>query len=300
MVELLFFIAIIYSIEKILIRLISLSFHAVAYADRLKVNAFALATIDKLKDYKPRRKRPKTNASNHYFVPLTGGSGGISGISTTAGSMRPAFHSNNSTAPPTPDLLEQKQSFFSPRLTFSAMFKSTPRQHQDDNAIPLQIAPHHFEHQPPNSRKTSELRTPATPGTPGTPGTPDTGASAFALSDGKQSSRYTQGKGARIARELAMQAMIDPLQTLHNPTLMKNGLGLDFASASDGVKLAKDLFYAFRSTSSRDFLITSDFHPAFPTQKEAEAAFAVFDKDGNGDISRSGQLLVASERETCC
>ena len=38
--------------------------------------------------------------------------------------------------------------------------------------------------------------------------------------------------------------------------------------------------------TSRSYLVTSDFYPAFPTQKEAEAAFAVFDKDGNGDISR--------------
>lgn len=37
---------------------------------------------------------------------------------------------------------------------------------------------------------------------------------------------------------------------------------------------------------SRNYLVTSDFYPAFKSETEAEAAFAVFDKDGNGDISR--------------
>lgn len=37
---------------------------------------------------------------------------------------------------------------------------------------------------------------------------------------------------------------------------------------------------------SRNYLVTSDFYPAFKNEHDAEAAFSVFDKDGNGDISR--------------
>lgn len=34
-------------------------------------------------------------------------------------------------------------------------------------------------------------------------------------------------------------------------------------------------------------MVPSDFEPAYPTKAEAEEAFKVFDKDGNGDISRA-------------
>jgi small-conductance mechanosensitive channel len=51
-------------------------------------------------------------------------------------------------------------------------------------------------------------------------------------------------------------------------------------------RLAKSIYYRFKSRK-RTYLIPSDFHPAFSTPSEAEAAFRVFDNDGNGDISRS-------------
>lgn len=37
----------------------------------------------------------------------------------------------------------------------------------------------------------------------------------------------------------------------------------------------------------RNYLLPSDFHPAFAKPAEAETAFRVFDKDNNGDISRA-------------
>lgn len=57
------------------------------------------------------------------------------------------------------------------------------------------------------------------------------------------------GKKAATAQEIARQAMVDPLKTLNNPDLVGKGLGLDFGGAKDAKKLARDLFYAFRSVS---------------------------------------------------
>jgi hypothetical protein len=119
-----------------------------------------------------------------------------------------------------------------------------------------------------------------------TPVTPGAIAEALVAEKGRRKSIFR--KKRVTAQEIARQAMVDPLKTLQNPGIVKNGLGLDFASPADAKKLARDLFYAFRSSNHRDYLITSDFYPAFPTEKEAEAAFEVFDKDNNGDISRSG------------
>jgi hypothetical protein len=56
-------------------------------------------------------------------------------------------------------------------------------------------------------------------------------------------------------------------------------------SAHEAKRLARLIYMAFHDRR-RTYLVPSDFYPAFPTQEEAKAAFRVFDKDGNGDISR--------------
>jgi len=50
--------------------------------------------------------------------------------------------------------------------------------------------------------------------------------------------------------------------------------------------LARSLWKRFKDRG-RTWLIPADFYPAFPNPQSAEDAFRVFDKDGNGDISRA-------------
>jgi hypothetical protein len=52
-------------------------------------------------------------------------------------------------------------------------------------------------------------------------------------------------------------------------------------------QVAKSLYHAFRSDQCRQYLEPLDFYPAYATHEAAEEAFKVFDKDGNGDISRA-------------
>lgn len=297
--ELLFFIALVYSVEKVLIRLISLRFHAVAFSDRIKDNVFALSTIDKLKDYKPRRKGNRSS---------THGLGGMrSGAATppfgNIGSPS-AFHlgfGSGSSAPPTPGAGggSNNQHGVWSRLPLPASFREGNQ--RDNNDIPLQVTPQHFKRASRREDGTSATNSPATPATPATAATPN-GLAAEMVAETKRSKRsrlFGRDKDKDkpkasvkvTAQEIAMAAMVDPLKTLQNPTMVKNGLTLDFASAADGKRLAKDLFYAFRTDSTRNYLVTSDFYPAFSSTKEAEAAFKVFDKDGNGDVSRPGKQL---------
>ncbi|KAI0343189.1 hypothetical protein BDW22DRAFT_1484037 [Trametopsis cervina] len=68
--------------------------------------------------------------------------------------------------------------------------------------------------------------------------------------------------------------------------LMKNASreGSTLYSAS---KLARKLFATLSAVSpSRDHLLVEDFYPYFKSETDAKAAFSVFDKDGNGDITK--------------
>ncbi|KAF7313443.1 EF-hand domain-containing protein [Mycena chlorophos] len=57
-------------------------------------------------------------------------------------------------------------------------------------------------------------------------------------------------------------------------------------SASEAKRLARSIYMRLRP-ANRTELLPIDFRPAFPTVEAADAAFRVFDKDNNGDLSRA-------------
>ncbi len=50
-------------------------------------------------------------------------------------------------------------------------------------------------------------------------------------------------------------------------------------------QLARRLFYSFVKPGT-DYLIVEDIARYFPTPEDADAAFAIFDQDMNGDATR--------------
>ncbi|KAI8596592.1 Mechanosensitive ion channel-domain-containing protein [Dissophora ornata] len=58
----------------------------------------------------------------------------------------------------------------------------------------------------------------------------------------------------------------------------------DINSTANAKRLAKSLFYNLQGNGEE--LVVEDFYPYFENEDDAKEAFAIFDKDGNGDISK--------------
>ncbi|KAJ7755678.1 Mechanosensitive ion channel-domain-containing protein [Mycena maculata] len=65
-----------------------------------------------------------------------------------------------------------------------------------------------------------------------------------------------------------------------------SGMQWNVNSSHEAKRLARSIYMRFKA-HSRNYLISADFHPAFPSTEAANAAFRVFDKDNNGDLSRA-------------
>jgi hypothetical protein len=90
---------------------------------------------------------------------------------------------------------------------------------------------------------------------------------------------------AATASQLARIAMDDPFNLLKQSSVGQ--VAADVNSPAEAKRLARSIFTAFRGHHKRSYLVPSDFNAAFKTPEEARAAFSIFDRDANGDISAS-------------
>ncbi|KAF9171113.1 hypothetical protein BGX21_000852 [Mortierella sp. AD011] len=73
-------------------------------------------------------------------------------------------------------------------------------------------------------------------------------------------------------------------RALHGLTRADSAPAKDINSTNNAKRLAKSLFYNLQG--NREELLVEDFSPYFDTEADAKEAFSIFDKDGNGDISK--------------
>ncbi|KZT41490.1 hypothetical protein SISSUDRAFT_981708 [Sistotremastrum suecicum HHB10207 ss-3] len=108
-----------------------------------------------------------------------------------------------------------------------------------------------------------------------------------ALKGFKDVAQTTTTAFGNVASEIAGSSVLQP----NSPQAM---VAAALVSANKSRLLARRLFYSFVSQGSEKLVLT-DIAVVFPNAEEAIAAFALFDKDENGDVTRDEVELACLE-----
>ncbi|ESK96983.1 hypothetical protein Moror_6561 [Moniliophthora roreri MCA 2997] len=246
---------------------IAFAFHRTAYKERLDDLAVALRTIEKLRDYRPK------------FAPTPGPSRPRSGLRTplfgTPVIEKDHFHWKSSAKDDDGadadvedgDKTVVGSSRKSTMMSGKDKGKKANRSHSPSGTTPIlsYSEPHNI----------SPHRYPPTPGR-------DSPRPSVHERDASETL-------AAAAKALKTAVLHDARNIKGEEVNTTEVLGLGgVGSRYEAKRLARSIFYAFKPPNvSRNYLLPTDFHVAFTTPEEAETAFRVFDKDDNGDISRS-------------
>ncbi|KAH9813280.1 Mechanosensitive ion channel-domain-containing protein [Melampsora americana] len=277
-VQLLFFFTLVLSLEKLLLLSISMSFHQVAYSDRIQKVTQALAVLDILQDYRPKRKSHPgmTHSRSHSGDILT-----LKAISAQLTSPSKKGFEHDATF----SSMEPPKTRWWQRKKIDRALKN-----EKDQTTILEMSPKNESGRKADSANLPFNLTKSMSDDPYRVTSPNKQDSSTGH-DGRPAikRRNSQTTFAVIARrgasaaKIARAAMKDPVSVVGK----KSGLALDINNPTEAKKLARRIFFSFRSDANRNYLIPSDFYPAFPTEELAKKAFSIFDSDGNGDISRT-------------
>lgn len=235
-------------VEKLIVQNVKASFHETNLKDRIEENARALWALDKLASAKKtfRNKR----AWGFHSRPR-------SQVNTPAPS-RPVSRQGS------PERWEQVSTFG----------------HQGEAVVEVPLTPHGG--QPTYTDRDGTLRNRS-----GGKGEKDAGLTTSVGPAGHESPDFSKasGRSKRYFRRRANSKTIaEQLTQALSAATLKDGKREIASTQHSATKMAKKLFEGLGK--EREYLIPEDFVPYFPTKADAEVAFALFDKDGNGDISK--------------
>ncbi|KAH9927138.1 Mechanosensitive ion channel-domain-containing protein [Epithele typhae] len=279
-IEFLFFFTLVVCLQKILSHFIAFSFHRTAFKERLDEVTTALRVIEKLRNYRPKRRH--AHKSSYGRMTPT-----FSNLLTPAHDKGEFFSRSR---PATPSGSRAGSRSGSPDV--GAMSDVEDRDatlvgkkgknrlswfsHDKGHSEPL---PEHQEYPLPEGAA-SEHRYPPSPHT----------ASPLR---GHHRSESDEDAAAVVQQAATTAAKALKSAMLHDARGIKGdgdedteGLMWNVSTSSEAKRLARSIYTALK-VPGRTYLIPRDFVPAFGKLADAEAAFKVFDKDGNGDLSRA-------------
>ncbi|KAI0771961.1 Mechanosensitive ion channel-domain-containing protein [Trametes elegans] len=284
-IEFLFFLSLVICAQRMLSHFIAFSFHRTAYKERLNSVQEALRVIEKLRVYRPKR-RHNAKSSFGRSTPM------FSALLTPAHekdhflprSSRPG--TPNGSRPGTPEMGGRDSEDDRDATLVQAKKKGKNR---------TSMAPHpRGNSEPANFRpdlqlNTNEHRYPPSPlaQSPANTGSP-AGRSHRRSSESDEAAAAIVQQAATTAAKALKSAVLHDARNIRGKDSdeVLGGLVWNVTSSHEAKRLARSIWMAFKEPG-RNYLTAVDFVPAFGTLEEAKKAFAVFDADNNGDLSRA-------------
>ncbi|TBU44799.1 Mechanosensitive ion channel-domain-containing protein [Dichomitus squalens] len=317
-IEFLFFFTLVICAQKMLSHFIAFSFHRTAYKERLEEVGDALRVIEKLRVYRPKRRHAAKSSfgrstpvfsalltpshERDRFLNLNPNPNGGSRPSTPGGSRAPSRagtpepgHASDNDDDRETTLVgkkgKQRTSWFGhPRSQSEPQPQPRRQSSEESGGERSDQRLHNLETQQHRYPPSPLAHSPVHAG--GSPARARKGH-AHAHGDGERESEDDADAAAMVQHAATHAAKALKTAILHDARNIQGrddaelgGLVWNVTSSHEAKRLARAIYTAFR-VPGRNYLIPRDFYPAFAAAAEAERAFKVFDKDGNGDISRA-------------
>ncbi|KAJ2930224.1 hypothetical protein H1R20_g6858, partial [Candolleomyces eurysporus] len=294
----LFLVVLMICAQQMLSHYIAWNFHQVAYKERIEKVQSALRVIEKLRSYRPKhhkRSGTQTPGGAYMFGPQFSEKDHYRSLNNALLSVAPTTPSRLSYVSTSDlghdtDLEDRDRTLVEKKRNRHSLFFKEPPSNGDRTTKESQALGNvndgqdcRLEEIPLDPLPAPPKQTLARPGSPLRPHLqhrPASGHSrtATAISD----TEATLVQAAKVLKK----AVLHDARNIQGRQEDLSGLAWDINSTQEAKRLARTLFNRVRDRY-RKYLISSDFYPAFPTQEEAEAAFRIFDKDDNGDLSRA-------------
>ncbi|KAJ7229071.1 Mechanosensitive ion channel-domain-containing protein [Mycena pura] len=249
-VEFFFFFTLVLCAQRLLSHLIAFAFHRTAFKDRVDAVQETLQVVEQLREYRPKLHHSKRTSA--LRTPLFGGFGTptLDKDHFNLVSTKLKDHKRNS----------EQRSWLGRGNGKNSGKKGKERLQTPEVVIPVQSrsSSHHVS-------TVSEDESPH----------------QYPPSRDHERDVTLVGTAAKVIRD----AVLHDARNIRGEDAAGN-LEWNVSSASEAKRLARSIYMRLKSPT-RNFLIATDFRPAFATTEAAEAAFRVFDRDNNGDLSRA-------------
>ncbi|KAG1715974.1 hypothetical protein ID866_1198 [Astraeus odoratus] len=269
-IEFLFFLALVVCAQRMVSHAIAFAFHQTAYRERIEEVNLGLRVIEQLRSYKPKHRHHRSPGHTPILSALN--------FITPFGGEKDDHGSRQHAESPV---------------------------HPGDDGDDADVENGAKERKGKGKLKTKNPKTFVKSGvaTPASEHVPTPGASGSGHDSAPEESGTPHCYPPAPARQMSIDqhddynpaiqaAKVLKSAVLHDARNIKgkhsdlSGLVSSINTTYEAKRLARAIYTALRDRH-RTYLVPSDFYPAFHTHEEAEEAFRVFDKDNNGDISRS-------------
>lgn len=260
---------------------LAFAFHRTAYRERLETVSQTLGVIDKLRSHKPKRYNRKSSLPFGRTTPTL--SALVMSPYTDINHYNLNSRSNTpvNSCPGTPDILSGNEGDSEdPDVTLVKSKKKKSKGKQKYGTVESKDTPYSKVDQSPRG---SHYYPPSIGASPQTSTPLRKGGDSNSEED---AATTLHQKATHAAKVLKTAVMHDARNIRGHSDDNLRGLVWSVTSAHEAKHLARSIFTAFQNRR-RNYLIPSDFHPAFKTHEETLAAFRVFDTDNNGDLSKA-------------